>query len=153
MLKKPKSRTILPVALLGLAVISTPFAASAQQPNAPQNQGRDQGNDRSDDRRDDRGPDDRGPDDRGPDDRGRDDRGRDDRGRDNRTDQRGQQNVQRDGRYRIISTVNIRSGAGTNYRRVGHLRAGRVVEVDRVRNGWLHVRGQGWISGQFARRD
>lgn len=56
------------------------------------------------------------------------------------------------GRYRIVSTVNIRSDPGTNTRRVGQLRAGRFVQVDQVRNGWLHIRGQGWISGQFARR-
>ncbi|MFN7110776.1 MAG: SH3 domain-containing protein [Brevundimonas sp.] len=56
------------------------------------------------------------------------------------------------GRYRITSTVNVRSGAGTNTRRVGQLRAGQVVSVDQVRNGWLHVQGQGWISASFARR-
>ncbi|WP_374387238.1 SH3 domain-containing protein [Brevundimonas sp.] len=46
----------------------------------------------------------------------------------------------------------MRSGPGTNTRRVGQLRAGRFVQVDQVCNGWLHIRGQGWISGQFARR-
>ena len=65
--------------------------------------------------------------------------------------QRPQANAQT-GRYRITSTVNVRSGPGTNTRRVGSLSGGRVVEVDQVRNGWLHVRGQGWISAQFARR-
>lgn len=34
----------------------------------------------------------------------------------------------------------------------GRPAARRVVQVDQVRNGWLHIRGQGWISGQFARR-
>ena len=60
--------------------------------------------------------------------------------------------VNRAGRYRITSTVNLRSGAGTNYRRIGQLRSGRMIEVDQVRAGWLHVRSQGWISAQFARR-
>lgn len=59
---------------------------------------------------------------------------------------------QQSGRYRITSTVNVRSGPGTNNRRVGQLRAGQVVSVDQVRNGWLHVQGQGWISASFARR-
>lgn len=60
--------------------------------------------------------------------------------------------AQRAGRYRITSTVNMRSGAGQQFRRVGQVRAGRMVEVDQVRNGWLHIRGQGWISAQYARR-
>lgn len=67
-------------------------------------------------------------------------------------DQGRQQQADRAGRYRIISTVNLRSGAGTNFRRVGQLRAGQTVRVDQVRNGWLHVNGQGWVSAQYARR-
>ena len=59
---------------------------------------------------------------------------------------------QQTGRYRITSTVNVRSGAGTTYRRVGQLRSGQVVQVDQVRNGWLHIQGRGWISASFARR-
>ncbi len=30
--------------------------------------------------------------------------------------------------------------------------AGRTIQVDQTRNGWLHVRNQGWISARFARR-
>ena len=59
---------------------------------------------------------------------------------------------QQAGRYRIVSTVNIRSGVGTNFRRLGQFGAGHVVQVDQVRNGWLHVANRGWISAQFARR-
>lgn len=55
-------------------------------------------------------------------------------------------------RYRITSSVNMRSGPGQQFRRVGQVHAGRMVEVDQVRNGWLHIRGQGWISAQYARR-
>lgn len=60
--------------------------------------------------------------------------------------------AQRVGRYRLVSTVNLRSGPGQQYRRAGQVRAGRMVQVDAVRNGWLHIRNQGWISAQYARR-
>lgn len=56
------------------------------------------------------------------------------------------------GRYRVVATVNLRNGPGVNYRRIGQLWAGRAIDVDRVQNGFLHLRGGGWISGQFARR-
>lgn len=81
-----------------------------------------------------------------------------DRDRSNASQNHGQQDQGRQeqgrqaGRYRITSTVNLRSGPGTNNRRVGQLRAGQVVQVDQVRNGWLHISGRGWISAQFARR-
>jgi uncharacterized protein YgiM (DUF1202 family) len=66
--------------------------------------------------------------------------------------ERPQAQAQRAGRYRITSTVNLRSGAGQQFRRVGQVRAGNTVQVDQVRNGWLHIRNQGWISAQYARR-
>ena len=62
------------------------------------------------------------------------------------------QQAARPGSYRITSTVNIRERASTNSRRVGQARAGRTVQVDRVSGNWLHIRNQGWISAQYARR-
>lgn len=56
------------------------------------------------------------------------------------------------GRYRMMATVNVRSGPGTNFRRIGQVRAGNVVQVVQVRNGWLQIRGGGWVSSAFARR-
>lgn len=64
----------------------------------------------------------------------------------------GQHQANRAGRYRITSTVNLRSGPGAHFRRAGQVRAGRIVQVDQVRGNWLHIRNQGWVSAQYARR-
>lgn len=84
--------------------------------------------------------------------RGTQDRDRDRSDRDDRTNAQGDQRSGRSSQYRVTSTVNLRSGPGTDYRRVGQVRAGRTIQVDQTRNGWLHVRNQGWISARFARR-
>ncbi|WP_297799470.1 SH3 domain-containing protein [uncultured Brevundimonas sp.] len=56
------------------------------------------------------------------------------------------------GTYRVTTTVNVRERASTQSRRVGQVRAGRTVQVDRVSGNWLHIRNQGWISAQYAVR-
>lgn len=56
------------------------------------------------------------------------------------------------GTYRVTTTVNVRERASTQSRRVGQVRAGRTVQVDRVSGSWLHIRNQGWISAQYAIR-
>lgn len=54
--------------------------------------------------------------------------------------------------YRTTANVNVRERASTQSRRIGQLRAGQRIEVDRVSGNWLHVRNQGWISARYARR-
>jgi|GEM_PF-2371674 len=129
------SRLIFSAALVSVAALTVPLAATAepQNRNQPQHQQGPQSQHQQ-----------------GPQpytaqrpDQGHNAQGRPDQGR---------QQANQSGRYRITSTVNIRSGAGTNFRRLGQFRAGQTVQVDQVRNGWLHVNGQGWISAQYARR-
>lgn len=124
-MSKSNIRRTLSVAVLGLVVAGAPMAALAQGHN--QRPGQEQSH-RDNDRQPDRGPSSRG------------------------NDRNDRHEANRSGRYRITSTVNLRSGPGTNHRRIGQLRAGRVVTVDRVQAGWLHISGQGWISASFARR-
>lgn len=47
------------------------------------------------------------------------------------------------------SSLNIRSGAGTDYGKVGSLRAGRVVEVLGESNGWYQIES-GYISAEYT---
>ena len=121
-------RVFLSVALLGVGAIAAPMAAAAQDRPQAQHQGS-QGHVEQ-----------------------RPGQNQSSQNHNASRPNQGQQQANRSGRYRITSTVNVRSGAGTNFRQVGQLRAGRTVQVDQVRNGWLHVNGQGWISAQFARR-
>ncbi|RZJ43566.1 MAG: SH3 domain-containing protein [Brevundimonas sp.] len=128
-MSKSNIRQTLKMAALGLIVAGAPMAALAQgqdhgQPNRPgQEQAR-----RDSQRQPDRQQQSHGPQ-------------RDDRHEANRSN-----------RYRVVATVNLRSGPGTGFRRLGQLYAGRTITVDRVQPGWLHITGQGWISAGFARR-
>ena len=125
---KSNFRRTLSVAVLGLVVAGAPMAALAQgQPQRPDQQ--QSHNDR----------------DRQP------ERGQHQQSRGSQRDNDRHQ-ANRSGRYRVTATVNLRSGPGTNFRRIGQLYAGRTITVDRVQSGWLHIAGQGWISASFARR-
>jgi len=127
-MSKSNFRRTLNVAVLGLVVAGAPMAALAQ--GQPQRPGQQQShNDR--DRQPERGQQQQS---HGP----------------QRDNDRHEAN--RSGRYRVVATVNLRSGPGTNYRRIGQVWAGRTITVDRVQPGWLHIAGQGWISAPFARR-
>lgn len=49
--------------------------------------------------------------------------------------------------------LNVRSGAGTNYPRIGGLSKGQTVQVYEASNGWLKIAygsGYGWISQQYT---
>ena len=56
-----------------------------------------------------------------------------------------------DGLYVRVTTsrLNIRSGAGTGYAKVGSLASGRRVKVLGIENGWYQIE-QGYISGDYA---
>ena len=56
-----------------------------------------------------------------------------------------------DGLYVRVTTsrLNIRSGAGTGYAKVGSLTSGRRVKVLGIENGWYQIE-QGYISGDYA---
>lgn len=58
------------------------------------------------------------------------------------------------GTYRITADVlNIRSGPGTSFERIGQLREGAQVAVTAVKDGWGTIAyggGTGWISLEFA---
>lgn len=47
------------------------------------------------------------------------------------------------------SRLNVRSGAGTGYAKVGSLTSGRRVKVLGIENGWYQIE-QGYISGDYA---
>lgn len=129
-MSKSNVRRTLSVAVLGLIVAGAPMAALAQGQHQGQYQGPGQAQShRDNDRQPDRGPQQNGP---------------------RRDNDRHEAN--RSNRYRVVSTVNLRSGPGLNFRRIGQLYAGRTITVDRVQTGWLHIAGQGWISAGFARR-
>lgn len=52
------------------------------------------------------------------------------------------------------SALNVRSGAGTNYGKIGLLSQGKVVQVTGESNGWYRIdfNGQtGWISAQYTK--
>jgi uncharacterized protein YraI len=54
------------------------------------------------------------------------------------------------------STVNVRSGPGTNYAVVDTLRAGEQVDVDRCTSGWCFVEKtgpDGWVSSRYLSDD
>ena len=51
------------------------------------------------------------------------------------------------------SSLNVRSGAGSNYERIGGLTQGKQVQVYEEKDGWLKIKygtGFGWISKQFT---
>ena len=57
-------------------------------------------------------------------------------------------------KYGVVtaSTLNIRSGAGTNYTDIGDLKRNTNVRLLRESNGWymiLHDKKLGWVSGQY----
>jgi len=56
-----------------------------------------------------------------------------------------------DGLYVRVTTsrLNIRSGAGTGYAKVGSLTSGRRVKVLGIENGWYQIE-QGYISGDYV---
>ena len=56
-----------------------------------------------------------------------------------------------DGLYVRVTAdrLNIRSGAGTGYAKVGSLASGRRVKVLGIENGWYQIE-QGYISGEYA---
>jgi len=56
-----------------------------------------------------------------------------------------------DGLYVRVTTsrLNIRSGPGTSYAKVGSLTSGRRVKVLGIENGWYQIE-QGYISGDYA---
>lgn len=56
-----------------------------------------------------------------------------------------------DGLYVRVTTsrLNIRSGAGTGYAKVGSLASGRRVKVLGIENGWYQIE-QGYISGDYV---
>lgn len=53
------------------------------------------------------------------------------------------------GRVNSNIGLNIRSGPGTNYGRVGGLGNGASVNIVSIRNGWFKI-DQGWVSGEYV---
>ena len=54
------------------------------------------------------------------------------------------------------SSVNVRSGPGTNYSVVDTLRAGEQVDIDRCTGGWCYVEKSGpdgWVSSRYLSND
>lgn len=137
MAKTFSRQTLAAVAAVGLVVAGAPLAANAQQRPQQQHQQQQQRPQQSQ---------------QGSQQHGNQQHGNQSSDAQQHRPQQGQQQAHHAGRYRVTTTVNVRNGPGTNHRRVGQVRAGRVIEVDQVRNGWLHIRGQGWISAQYARR-
>lgn len=71
---------------------------------------------------------------------------------DKRNNGNARQESKRTEAYRVTTTVNLRSGPGAKTKRLGQVKRGQTVQVDEVRNGWLHIHNQGWISAKYARR-
>ena len=57
------------------------------------------------------------------------------------------------GTYRVssYSGVNVRSGPGTGYRRIGGLSNGTRVSATGYSNGWVRIASGGWVSGGYLR--
>lgn len=56
----------------------------------------------------------------------------------------------------VTSSVNVRSGPGTNYAVVDTLRAGEQVDVDRCSGSWCYVEKSGpdgWVSSRYLSND
>ncbi len=49
----------------------------------------------------------------------------------------------------VEGPLNIRSGPGTNYDKVGQLATGRIVEIDSLQNGWYKIE-TGYISADYV---
>ena len=52
-----------------------------------------------------------------------------------------------------VSALNVRSGAGSNYPRIGGLTKGKTVTVYEASNGWLKIgygSGEGWIEQKYT---
>ncbi|MBQ4360406.1 MAG: SH3 domain-containing protein [Proteobacteria bacterium] len=52
-----------------------------------------------------------------------------------------------------VSALNVRSGAGSNYPRIGGLTKGKAVTVYEASNGWLRIgygSGEGWIEQKYT---
>ena len=142
---KTKTQMILTAAMAGMVALTAPLAASAAQPqqNRPQAQQPAQAPQTSHNQHSQQGPQAYKP---------QTQPSQSHNSQQQRPQQNSQQQAHRAGTYRITTTVNIRERANTQSRRVGQARAGRTVQVDRVSGNWLHIRNQGWISAQYARR-
>ncbi|MBR4986951.1 MAG: SH3 domain-containing protein [Proteobacteria bacterium] len=52
-----------------------------------------------------------------------------------------------------VSALNVRDGAGQNYKRIGGLTEGKTVQVYEEKDGWLKINygsGYGWIAKQYT---
>ena len=61
--------------------------------------------------------------------------------------------VQKTGKV-IADVLNVRSGRGTNYSKIGAVRGGSVVTIVETKNGWHKIRygnGYGYVSAQYVR--
>ena len=47
------------------------------------------------------------------------------------------------------SSLNVRSGAGTGYSKIGSLKNGAIVEVETIANGWAKLANGGYVSSQY----
>lgn len=47
------------------------------------------------------------------------------------------------------SSLNVRSGAGTGYSKIGSLKNGAIVEVETIANGWAKLADGGYVSSQY----
>lgn len=52
--------------------------------------------------------------------------------------------------YRASSTLNIRSGPGTNYRTVGRLSAGQPFTATGSQGEWVQIAGGGWVNARYV---
>lgn len=53
------------------------------------------------------------------------------------------------GTYYAVSAVNVRSGPGTNYSKVGSLSYHEVVSITGTANGWYRIGDGKWVSGTY----
>ena len=58
-------------------------------------------------------------------------------------------------KYVTATTLNVRSGAGTGYKKIGHLNKGTKVEiVTKLSNGWYKIKfnsSYGYVSGDYVK--
>ena len=47
------------------------------------------------------------------------------------------------------SSLNVRSGAGTNFSQIGSLKNGATVKVESIANGWAKLENGGYVSAQY----